>query len=160
MGLQPPELGKCAACIGPGHDRAAQMSQPVEDRREGLHQRRGNQHRFRTAVLEHVGVLLRREQRIERHRDDAGADRAPERDREIHGIEQDEDDAALLAQSERPQAAAEPAGGGLQFAVAQRALRVGEGDFVGEAALDIGVDEIGHRIIGAPRPRCVHRTSP
>src|SRR5215510_16357033 len=37
----------------------------------------------------------------------------------------------------------------LQVSVGERAIGIDEGDLVGEATRDVGVDEIGHGIVGA-----------
>ena len=138
--------------VAAGNHRGAQIGETVEDRLDCLRQVCGNHHRFRATVLEHVGVLLGRQHGVERHRDDAGADRAPERDREIHRVEHQQHDAVLRPQPECLQAASEPAGRCLQLGISQCALRVGEDGFLGKPALDVRVDEIADRVVPTSRP--------
>ena len=52
------------------------------------------------------------------------------------------------AQPEILQRAAEPAGSLLQFAVAQRAIRIGECYFPAETARHLGIDQVRHSIVG------------
>jgi len=85
-------------------------------------QRRGDQRRLRTAVREHVGVVIRGQQRVDRHRHHAGVQRAEKGHRPVGVVVHQQQHALLAAQaagSERRRAAprahlelpvAEPAG--------------------------------------------------
>ena len=58
-----------------------------EYRLERPEQRRRDEQRARAAIPEDVLVLIRRQQRVQHHRHDAGTDAAQEDDREVDGIE-------------------------------------------------------------------------
>ena len=73
----------------------------------------------------------------------AGADRAPERDRIIDRVVEQQRDALFRPQPERAQRVGEAERARLQFAVGQRAVGIDEGELAAEPARDIGVDEIG-----------------
>jgi hypothetical protein len=92
--------------------------------------------------------LLRRQKRVERHRHDAGADRAEEHGREIHRVEHDHRDALFAADAEPAQHVGDPAGSFLQIPVSQFGDGVGERELGAAAFLDIAVEQPRHRIVG------------
>ena len=110
-------------------------------------QRFGDEQHARAAIRQHVGILLGRQQRVERHRHDAGADRAEKHDRKIHRVEHHHRDALLAPDAEPPQQIGEAAALRLQLAVAELGDRIGEGEFCAAARIDIAVEQIGHRIV-------------
>ncbi|HEV2548930.1 MAG TPA: hypothetical protein VGU20_16430 [Stellaceae bacterium] len=59
-----------------------------QDRREAVQKRRGDDKRAGAAVAQHEIVVGGGEQRVDRHRHDAGLDGTQEHGREIDGIEQ------------------------------------------------------------------------
>ena len=87
--------GRMAGASPPHTKMCFRHGELPEDRLHDRQQRRRDEQRLGAAVGENVGVLFGRQQRVERHRDDAGLDGAPERDREIDGIEQQQGDARL-----------------------------------------------------------------
>ena len=114
-------------------------------------QRLGNKQRAGAAIRQHIGVLVRRQQRVERHRHDAGADRAEEHGRKIDGVEHDHRDAFFAADAETAQHVGDAAALLLQIAVGQFGNRIGEGEFGAAALVDIAIEQPGHRIVGTGR---------
>ena len=125
----------------------SQPRQSIEDRNEGLGQRRGDDDCGRAAVSENVGVLLRREQRVERQRHNAGTQRAPKSNRKIDSIVEQEREPFLRFESEIGQCCRETARALLQFAVAKRTFRVDESGLFGKTASDRRIDEIRDSVI-------------
>src|ERR1051326_3033571 len=156
MGFQRADLAR----IGRGHDRDAQAREFADDWRDRLDQRGRHHDRLGAAVLQYEGVLLGGEQGVERDRHDAGADRAPERDRIIDRIEQQQRDTRLLLEAERVKPAREAAGVGLQRAIVERALGIDERDLVGEAAVNLVVDQLGRRVIRPPHGEILGHAAP
>jgi len=60
----------------------------------------------------------------------------------------DQDDAALLADAQAPQRRCKPERALLQVAVGERALTVRERNLAAEPARDVGINEIGRRVVG------------
>ena len=129
-------------------DDRAQMRQAIADRQQRWRSGAATTTAAARLSREQVGILLGGEQRIDRYRNDAGADRAPERDGIIDGVVEQQHDAIFLAQAQRPQRRREAAGARLQLAVGQRAFGIRECDLVAETARDIGIDEIGDGVVG------------
>ena len=148
-----------SAGVRADQDHGAQFGQAIDDRRDRLRQRRLHHDRAGAAVGQHVGVLRLGEQDVERQRHHAAADRAEESDRKIDGVEEQQRQAALLADAERLQRARELAAPRLQLAIGQRAFRIGECDLAAEAARDIAVDEIGGGVIRPALHNLVDRQS-
>ena len=99
------------------------------------------------AVREDVGILLGRQQRIQRHRHHAGANGAEEDDRKIDRIEHDHRDALFAAYAETAQQVGETPGLGLQRAVGQIGNGVGKGELAAPALVDIAVEQPGDGVI-------------
>ena len=92
--------------------------------------------------------MIRRQQRVERHRHDAGADRAQEHDREIDRVEHDHRHPLFAPHAKVAQQIGETAALALQFAVAQFGHGIGEGELGPASLIDIAVEQPGHRIVG------------
>ena len=92
------------------HDDPAQVRDAVQHRQQRRDQRRRDHQRIGAAVGQDVADHLVGQQRVDRHRHDAGTDRAPERDREIDRVEQQQRDAPLACHAGRAQGAGEAAG--------------------------------------------------
>ena len=73
-------------------------------------QRLGDEQHARAAIRQHIGILIRRQQRVERHRHDAGADRAEKHDRKIDRVEHDHRHALFAADAEPAQHVGERGG--------------------------------------------------
>jgi hypothetical protein len=114
----------------------------------GLLERRRDEQRLGAGVLQDVAELLHRQQRVERDRDDAGADRTPEQDREIDRVEHDHRDAIFPPQPEAGQhrADARDAVGELRIGDAARVVR--EGDLAAATFRDIAVDHVDGCVVG------------
>ena len=89
-------------------------------------QRAGHEHRLRARVLEHVGVVVRREQRVDRHRDDARVERAEKGLRPVVGVLHEQQHALLAADAQRAQPRRDAARAVGERAVGQRAEVVDE----------------------------------
>ena len=131
-----------------------------QNRRNGFQERRRDHDRAGAAVAQHVAVQLGHQKDIERDRNNPGADRAPERDRVINIVGQQQRDAVFLPETELLQSRREQAGARLQFAVCNCTFRIGECDFCAQTARDIGVDEIGDGVIGPALQQIVQSVSP
>ena len=121
-------------------------------------QRLRNKQHPRPAIGQHIGVLVRGQKRIERHRHHAGADGAQEHNREVDGVEHDHGDALFAADAETAQQIGETARLYLQIAVGQLGDGVGEGELAAAALIDIAVEQPGHRVVGTGR--AAHDVSP
>ncbi len=121
-------------------------------REDGLHHRhqRGRDDEcLHARIRQDVGVLLGGQQRVERHRDDARLDRAPEGNGEVDGVEQQQGDAGFAFDAVgRKQVAHLPRPGG-EGAVRQGFGGVDEGRLFGSAGAQIAFDKIGRRVVGA-----------
>jgi hypothetical protein len=132
------------------HNRELESGEAIENGQDGIDELRRDQNRLGAAILEHVGVLLGGEQRVQRNRDDAGADRAPEGDGKLDGIEVQENDAAFGAKPQFFQTPPESAACRLQLAIGERAVLLLESGLFAVTARDITIDEIGGGIIRPP----------
>ena len=99
------------AAIRLRNDDAAQFRHAVQHRQQGRDQRRRDHQRLGTAVGQDVADHLVRQQRVDRHRHDAGADRPPERDGEIDGVQHQQHHALLARDAGRTQRAGKAARG-------------------------------------------------
>ena len=75
-----------------------------ENRLELRQERFGEDERVRAAVVEHVGIIGGRQQRVDGYRHDSGLDRAQEGGRKIDSVLQTEQDALLHVHAEAMQA--------------------------------------------------------
>ena len=98
--------------------------------RQRRQQRARHQHRLRARVLQHVGVVVGGEQRVHRHRHEAGVDRAEKAHRPVVAVVHQQQHALLAPQAQRAQAGGQAAHAVVEFAVAQRAEVVDEGGLV------------------------------
>ena len=80
-----------------GNDDGRPPRQLVQHRRDRFGERGIDDQRTRAAVGQNVGVLRLRQIDIERDRDAAGADRAPEGHRIVDGVVEQQRDALLVA---------------------------------------------------------------
>jgi hypothetical protein len=147
MHIETGEGGDIVRARASEHD-GAQPRHAVEDRQDISGERRGRHQRRRTAVGHDVGIHLGRQQRVEWDRDDAGAQRAPERNRVVHRIRQQQEESVLLPQAERLQSAGQLVRAGLQLAIGQAARGVDEGDLLAEPARHVGIDEVDRGVVG------------
>ena len=91
--------------------------------------------------------MLGRQQGVERQCDNAGAHRAPKGDRKVDAVIKQQREAFLGLDPEIVQRRRKTARAGLQFAVAERAFRVDEGNLLGETTGDRRIDEIRNGIV-------------
>src|SRR3989442_9549102 len=91
----------------PGDDDVFEESELWNEWRELRQQLLGHDERLRTAVGEHVLVILRGEQGIHRNRDDARLDRAEKRRGKVDRVGEREQDAMLHLEAHRLQPRAE-----------------------------------------------------
>ncbi|MHC2190138.1 hypothetical protein ACVJF1_002771 [Bradyrhizobium diazoefficiens] len=138
-----------AILLGAGDDDMLEIRHAADDVPDDGIERFGNEQHAGTAVGEDVGVLVRGQQRVERHRHDAGADRAQEHDREIDRIEHDHRHALLAADAETAQHVGGAAALALELAIGQPRDGVVEGELVAAPLLDVTVEQPGHRVIGS-----------
>ncbi len=129
-------------------------------------QRLGNKQHPRAAIRQHIGVLIRGQQRVERHRHDTGADRAEKHRWKICRVEHDHGHALFAADTETAQHIGDAAALLLQFAVGQFGNGVGEGELFAAPFIDIAVEQPGHCVVDthASSPRIlriiIHRKPP
>ena len=134
-----------------GDDDVFEIGHPPDHVLDHRQQRFGNEQHARAAIRQHIGVLIRGQKRIERHRHDAGADRAEKHRRKIDGVEHDHGDPLFAADAEPAQHVGDAAALLLQIAIGQLGHGVGEGEFVAAAFIDIAVEQPGHRVVGTGR---------
>ena len=134
------------AAVGLRHDDPAQVRDAVQHRQQRRDQRCRDHQRIGAAVGQDVADHLMGQQRVDRHRHDAGTDRAPERDREIHRIEQQQRDAPLACHAGRAQGAGEAAGRRRQLAIGQRPPGIAERHRIAAPSLLMAIDEIFDRV--------------
>jgi hypothetical protein len=113
----------------------------------GQQRLRDEQH-ARAAIRQHVGILIRGQKGVERHRHHAGADRAQKHRRKIHAVEHDHGDALFAADAEPAQHIGDALGLPLQITVGELGDSVREGEFLAAAFLDVAVEQPGDRVIG------------
>ena len=124
------------------------MRQTVSDRQHRAGKRGRNHRRNGAAVGEQVGILLGGEQRVDGYGNDAGANRAPKRNGIVDRVVENENDTVFLTQSQVAKCRGEAEGSIPQIAVGQGTAAIGESNLVAETAIDVGVDEIGCRVVG------------
>ncbi|MHC2705400.1 hypothetical protein ACVMHZ_008563 [Bradyrhizobium liaoningense] len=126
-----------------------EIGHPADDVLDDGIERFGHEQHARAAVGEDVSVLVRGQQRVERHRHDAGADRAQEHDREIDGIQHDHRHALLAADAKPAQHVGSAPGLARELAIGEPRDGVVEGELAGAAFLDVTVEQPGHRVVGS-----------
>ena len=94
-------------------------------------QRSRHQHRLRPAVAQHVGVILGGQKRIDRHRHDAGVERAQKAHWPVAAVVHQQQHPLFPAQAQRQQGGGQLALLQGQRAIAQGPLVVNEGGLVG-----------------------------
>ena len=107
----------------------------------------GDEQRPRAAVLELVLVVRRREQRVQRHRHDAGLDRAEEQRHPVRRVEHRDGDALLALDAEPAQrvGGAVDALGELRVGAAARVVDVG--DLVAAAGGEVALDQVDGGVV-------------
>jgi hypothetical protein len=96
-------------------------------RRHRRQQRARHQHRLRARVFQHVGVVVGGQQRVHRHRHDAGVHRAQEGHRPVQAVVHQQQHAFLALEAQRTQPGRQAAHAVFELAVAQAAAVVDEG---------------------------------
>jgi hypothetical protein len=150
------------ACFAVGEDHVGDIGSLGESRLKNRPERGRGDEELGAGIGEHVGILVARQQRIERDRHDPGADRAEEDDGKIRRVVHRHRDAVLAAQAEPREQAREAAGLKLQLAVGQRAAGFDEDGLVGAPFGDVAIDEVGagvgdrRSVHPPPRPLPMH----
>jgi hypothetical protein len=129
-------------------DDVIEIGHPPDHVLDHRQQRFGNEQHARPAIRQHIGVLIRGQKRIERHRHHAGADRAEKHDREIDGVQHQHRHPLFAADAETAQQIGNAAALLLQLAVGQFRDGVGESEFFSPPLIDIAVQQPSHRVIG------------
>ena len=139
-----------------GHHDAFEIGHAADDVLHDRIKRLGDEQHAGAAVGQHIGVLIRGQQGVERHRHDAGADRAEKHDREIDRVEHDHGDPLLAAHAEPAQQIGGAAALPLQVAIAEVGDGVSEGELGAAAFVDVAVEQPGDCVVGAhaalPKP--------
>ena len=94
-------------------------------------QRAGDQHGLRPRMLQHVGVVVGRQQRVDRHRYQPGVHRAQKAHRPVAAVLHQQQHPLLALQAHRPQRGGQPAHALVELAVGERAEVIDEGGLVG-----------------------------
>ena len=110
-------------------------------------ERRRDEQRLGARILEDVAELLDRQQRVERDRNDPGADRAPEQHREIDRVEHDHRDAVFALQPKPRQHRADARAAVGKLAIGQAPRRIDEGGLGAAALRDIAVDHVERGVV-------------
>jgi len=114
-------------------------------------QRRRDEQNLRARVFQDVAILFRGQQRVERHRNDAGADRPPEQHREIDGIEHHHGDAVFARKPEPRQHRRDARDAVCEFAVGQASCGIDERGLGPAPLRDIAVDHVDGGVVA---PHC------
>ena len=138
-----------AILLGAGDHDMLEIRHAADDVLDDGIERFGHEQHARAAVGEDVGVLIRGQQRVERHRHDAGADRAQEHDREVDRIQHDHRHALFAADAEPAQHVGGAARLALELAIGEPGNSVVEDELVAPALLDVTVEQPGHRVVGS-----------
>ena len=156
-GLEQPREVQVPLGVGAGHDHVLQVGKPGEDGLERLEQGLGHDEHLRAAVAQHVFIIRRCQQRVERHRDDAGLDRAEESGREVDRVEERERHPLFALHAECHQrigGAVHPLG---QLGVSVLAGVVDVRDLASPARLEVALDQIDRCVVLARD--CAHVSS-
>jgi hypothetical protein len=94
-------------------------------------QRTGDQHGLRPRVLEHVGVVVGGQQRVDRHRHQPGVHRAEEAHRPVVAVLHQQQHTLFALDAQCPQSAGQPAHALVECAIGQCAEVVEESGLVG-----------------------------
>ena len=137
--------------VAAGHHDMFEIRHAADDVFHDGIERFGDEQHARAAIRQHVGILIRGQQRIERHRHDAGADRAEEHAWKIHRVEHDHRHALFAADAEPAQHVGDAAALPLQLAIGEFGDGIGEGELGAAALVDIAVEQPGHCIVGTGR---------
>ena len=114
-------------------------------------QRGRNEDRLGARIFEQVAILIDRQPRIDQNRNDAGADRAPEQDRKVDGIEQNERDPAFRLNAHARQHRTDAGGRVAQLRISQIAKRIDKCGLVAAAFGDVPIHKINRGIVVAKR---------
>ena len=128
------------------HD-VLEIGHPPDDILHDRIQRLGHEQDARPTILQHISVLIRRQQRVERHRHDAGPDRAEKHGGKIDRVEHDHGDPLFATDAEPAQHVGCATTLLLQIAIAEFGNRIGEGELGAAALFDIAIEQPGHRIV-------------
>ncbi len=116
---------------------------------EVLEQRLGDEKRAGAAVAKLVLVVLRREQRVHRHRDDAGLDGAEEERHPVGAVEHRDADALLAPDVHGAQHIGYAVDALGELGVGAAAAVVDIGDLAGTPGAQIAVDEVDRGVVVA-----------
>ena len=109
----------------------------------------GHDEQSRRRILQHEAVVVFGQQRVDRHRDDAGLDGAEERGRPVDGVEEADQHALFAADVERAQHMAEALDPRRQRRVGVAAAVIDIGDLVAAAGIEIALEDVGGEIVVA-----------
>ena len=140
-----------------GHDHMREVFAGADQPGEFRVKLFGNDQEPRPAVGEHEAVIVLGHERVDRHRDHAGLDRAEEGGRPVDAVEEAHEDALLAADAERAQHVAEALDALGEIAVGPAAARIDKGQFCGTAGIEIALENVGGEIVVA-RDRAFGRT--
>ena len=109
----------------------------------------GHDQEPRPRILEHELVIVLGEQRVDRHRDDAGLDGAEERGRPVDGVGEAHQHALFAAHVERAQHVTEALDARRQRRVAVAAAMIDIGDFLAAPGVEIALENVGGEVVVA-----------
>src|SRR3569832_2482178 len=144
-------------CILTGDDDAFEIAHASDNVLHDRIERFGDEQHPRAAIGEHIGILIRGQKRIERHRHDAGTDGAQKHRRKIHRVEHDHRDTFFAANAKPAQQVGDAAALPLQIAIGPPGPGARPGPPAGASLVDIAVEQIGHCIVSA---RCLAHADP
>ncbi len=127
--------------LPPSTKTSRRCGRPVQRRAHGAQQGRRDEKRPRPAVRQDVAVLLGRQQRVDRHRHDAGAEAAPEDDRPVQRVERDDRRPLLGPQPVPGQQARHTARALGELAIGQPPVALEEGGLLRPPLGQVAVDE-------------------
>src|SRR6516225_4981055 len=94
-----------------------------------------------TSVLQQIMIMVGCQQRVDKHRNDARPNGAPEQDGKVDGVVQDENDTIFALQAKSHQDRTDPRHAAAQFRVADLACWIDERSLIASAFDHVTVDE-------------------
>ena len=135
--------------VAPGHDDVLKIGARPDQVGEFGKQLFGHDQQPCPAVIEHESVVVRGEQRIDRHRHDSGLDRTEECGGPINAVEQTDQDAFLAADAERAQHIGKFVDARCQIAIGPTLALIDISELAGAAGFEIALEDVGGEIVVA-----------
>ena len=141
--------GQVLARVTAGDDDLLNKFELVEDGLDGREQGVRDEQNLGASIVEYAEILFRCEQSVERDRNNARLDSAPENGRKVDRVEHDLGDAMLALQPQIRQQVRRTVHPGSQIGVGVAAGIVDDGDLFATALIEMPVDHVHGGIVFA-----------